>query len=64
MDQHTGGLASLFGRLAELVPAGLIGLVVYLAWARLFRLPELEAAMGMVRSLLRRRQTQQEPDEI
>ena len=64
MDQHTGGLASLFGRLAELVPAGLIGLVVYLAWARLFRLPELAAAMGMVRSLLRRRQTQQEPDEI
>ena len=64
MDQHAGGLASVFGRLAELVPAGLIGLAVYLAWARLFRLPELEAALGMARSLVRRRPTQQEPDEI
>ena len=64
MDQHTGGLASLFGRVSELVPAGLIGLLVYLAWARLFRLPELEAALGMVRSLVRRRPTQQAPDEV
>ena len=64
MDQHTGGLASLFGRVSELASAGLIGLLVYLAWARLFRLPELEAALGMVRSLVRRRPTQQAPDEV
>jgi len=64
VDQHIGGTASIFGRLAELAPAGLVGLVVYLAWARLFRLPELQAALGMVRSLVRRRQTQAEPDEV
>jgi putative peptidoglycan lipid II flippase len=64
IDQPVGGTASVFGRLAELVPAGLIGLVVYLAWARLFRLPELDAGLAMVRSLVRRRPTQPDPDEI
>jgi putative peptidoglycan lipid II flippase len=64
IDQQVGGTASVIQQLAELVPAGLIGLLVYLAWARLFRLPELEAALGMVRSLVRRRPTQQAPDEV
>jgi putative peptidoglycan lipid II flippase len=64
IDGQTGGLASVFARVVELVPAGLVGLVVYLAWARLFRLPELQAALGMARSLVRRRQTQAEPDEV
>ena len=64
IDEQTGGLASVFARVVELVPAGLVGLVVYLAWARLFRLPELQAALGMARSLVRRRQTQAEPDEV
>jgi putative peptidoglycan lipid II flippase len=64
MEQHTGGTASFIGRVTELAPAGLVGLAVYLAWARLFRLPELQAATGMARSLVRRRSTQPEPDEI
>ena len=64
IDGQTGGLASVFARVVELVPAGLVGLAVYLAWARLFRLPELQAALGMARSLLRRRRVQPEADEL
>jgi putative peptidoglycan lipid II flippase len=64
VDQHVGGTASIFGRLAELAPAGLIGLAVYLTWARLFNLPELQAALGMARSLVRRRRVQPEADEL
>ena len=54
MEGHTGGTASLLGRVTELAPAGLVGLAVYLAWARLFRLPELHDAIGTARSLIRR----------
>jgi putative peptidoglycan lipid II flippase len=54
VEEHSAGTASLVGRLAELLPAGLIGLVVYALWARLFRLPELEAAAGLARTLLGR----------
>ncbi len=64
MEQHTGGTATFFGRITELAPAGLVGLAVYLAWARLFRLPELQAALDLARSLARRGRTQVEPDEI
>jgi putative peptidoglycan lipid II flippase len=64
IDQQVGGTASVIQQLSELVPAGLIGLVVYLAWARLFRLPELQAALGMARSLVRRRRAQSEADEL
>jgi putative peptidoglycan lipid II flippase len=64
VDQHVSGTASIFGRLAELAPAGLVGLAVYLAWARLFNLPELQAALGMARSVVRRRQAQPEDDEL
>ena len=54
MEQHTGGTASFIGRITELAPAGVVGLAVYLTWARLFRLPELQAALAMARSLVRR----------
>jgi len=64
MEQHTGGTASFIGRVTELIPAVLVGLAVYLAWARLFRLPELQAALGMARSVVRRRQAQPEADEL
>jgi len=62
MEGHTGGTASLLGRITELAPAGLVGVAVYLAWARLFRLPELHDAIGMARSLIRR-PTRPELDE-
>ncbi|MGD0247829.1 MAG: lipid II flippase MurJ, partial [Candidatus Limnocylindrales bacterium] len=55
VEEHSAGTASLVGRLAELLPAGLIGLAVYVVWARFFRLPELQAATGLVRTLLDRK---------
>jgi putative peptidoglycan lipid II flippase len=55
VEQQVGGTATVFGRVAELAPAGLIGLIAYLGWARLFRLPELTAAVDLGKSLLRRR---------
>ena len=41
--------------LAELVPAGLVGLIVYALWARVFRLPELNAGIDLARTLIGRR---------
>jgi putative peptidoglycan lipid II flippase len=54
VEEHSAGTASLVGRLTELLPAGLVGLVVYVLWARIFRLPELEAATRLARTLLGR----------
>jgi hypothetical protein len=54
MEQHSAGTASFIGRLAELAPAGLVGLAIYAAWARLFRLPELGAALQLVRTVMGR----------
>ncbi len=55
VELHSAGTASLPGRLAELVPAGLVGLVVYVVWARVFRLSELQAAIDLTRTLVGRR---------
>jgi putative peptidoglycan lipid II flippase len=63
VEQQVGGTASLFGRVALLIPAGLVGLAAYLAWAWLFRLPELRSTLGMARSLVRR-QPRVEPDDL
>jgi putative peptidoglycan lipid II flippase len=54
IEQYTGGPTSFFARIAELVPSGLVGLAVYVAWARACRLPELDAAFELVRTLLGR----------
>ena len=54
VEQHSAGTASFIGRLAELAPAGLVGLAIYAAWARLFRLPELGAALQLVRTVMGR----------
>jgi len=51
IEQYTGGPISFFARVAELVPAGFVGLAVYVAWARACRLPELDAAMQLARTL-------------
>ena len=52
IEQYTGGPTSFFTRVAELAPAGLVGLAVYLAWARAWRLPELDEAFGLARTLI------------
>jgi putative peptidoglycan lipid II flippase len=54
IEQYTGGPTSFFARIAELVPSGLVGLGVYVAWARACRLPELDAALELARTLLGR----------
>lgn len=51
----SGGSASIPVLVAELGIAGLAGLGAYLAWSRVLRLPELETAMDLARTLLRRR---------
>jgi putative peptidoglycan lipid II flippase len=54
VENYTGGPVSLLARVAELAPAGLVGLAVYVAWARAFRLPELGGAVQLARTLLGR----------
>jgi putative peptidoglycan lipid II flippase len=51
IEQYTGGPITFFARVAELVPAGLVGLAVYVVWARACRLPELDAALALARTL-------------
>jgi putative peptidoglycan lipid II flippase len=51
IEQFTGGPGTFFGRVTELVPAGLVALVVYVAWARMLRLPELDASVELARTL-------------
>ena len=54
VETITGGPGYFVGRVTELVPAGLVGLGVYLAWARLLRLPELDGAIALGRTLVGR----------
>ena len=46
---------SFVGQVGEIAAGGLAALVTYLAWSKLFRLPELDAAVDLVRTLLGRR---------
>ena len=54
VEHFTGGSVSFVARVVELVPAGLVGLLVYLAWARMLRLPELGAALELMSTLVGR----------
>ncbi len=58
VDRVIGGLthgsASPPILVADIAIAGLAGAAVYLAWSRLLRLPELEAATDLAKTLLRR----------
>ena len=55
VENSLGGTSSLFVQVAEIAAGGLVGLVTYLVWSRLFRLPELDAAVDLVRTLLSRK---------
>ena len=50
-----GGATSFEIEFVELAAGGLVGLCVYTAWAWAFRLPELGAALELVRTLIGRR---------
>ena len=54
IERSIAGPASLVGQVTEISLAGLVGLAVYMAWAGVFRLPELGAAFELARTLLRR----------
>jgi putative peptidoglycan lipid II flippase len=54
MEQHSAGTATFAGRLEMLAPAVLVGLAIYAAWVRLFRLPELGAALQLARTIIGR----------
>jgi len=53
MIERSAG-ASLAMEIVELAVGGVVGLTVYTLWSRAFRLPELEAALDLVRTLIRR----------
>jgi putative peptidoglycan lipid II flippase len=55
--ENSMGGPSLVVQIAEIAAGGLVGLVTYLAWSRLFRLPELDAAVDLARTLLGRRRS-------
>jgi putative peptidoglycan lipid II flippase len=46
---------SLLLQIAELAAGGLVGLAAYVAWSKVFRLPELDAAIDLGRTLIGRR---------
>jgi peptidoglycan biosynthesis protein MviN/MurJ (putative lipid II flippase) len=55
IERSTGGASSLVTQFGELAASGLVGLVAYMAWARVFRLPELADALELARTLTGRR---------
>jgi putative peptidoglycan lipid II flippase len=63
VESSMGGPSSIFVQLAEIAAGGLVGLVTYLAWSRLFRLPELDAAVSLLRTLLGRRRGAELPED-
>jgi putative peptidoglycan lipid II flippase len=54
---------SLFTNLLELAGGGIVSVIVYLAWSKAFRLPELDAAMELARTLVRHARPAEELDE-
>jgi putative peptidoglycan lipid II flippase len=54
VERSTGGASSLVTQFGELAAGGLVGLVAYVAWARVFRLPELADALELARTLVGR----------
>jgi putative peptidoglycan lipid II flippase len=54
VESHAGGLGALIGHVAELGAAGVVCVAVYAVWARLFRLPELDAALDLARTVIGR----------
>jgi len=53
-EQSIAGPRSFVGQVSELALAGIVGAAVYVAWALLFRLPELRAAFDLAQTLLGR----------
>ncbi len=55
VEGSRGTSSSFVGQVFELAAGGIVGLAVYLGWSLAFRLPELEAAVDLARTLLNRR---------
>ena len=54
VESSIGGSSSLVAQVGEIAAGGLVGIGVYLAWSRAFRLPELGEAMELARTLIGR----------
>jgi putative peptidoglycan lipid II flippase len=53
-----GGPSSFVAQIGELAAGGVVGLGAYIAWAWIFRLPELRASIDLARTLLGRRKAE------
>jgi hypothetical protein len=47
--------SSLVVQVVELAAGGLVAVAAYVAWARVFKLPELDEAMDLARTLIGRK---------
>lgn len=52
VERVTGGSGAFLVRVADLAAGGLLGSALYLAWAWVFRLPELEEGIQLLKTLL------------
>jgi putative peptidoglycan lipid II flippase len=60
----SGGPSSFLAQFLELAIGGVVGMAVYVAWAGVFRLPELGASVSLAKMLVGRKQAaQQEPPD-
>jgi putative peptidoglycan lipid II flippase len=64
VESATGGPSSFVAQFLELAAGCLAGLAVYVAWARVFRLPELNASLTLVRVLLGRDRAPTQPEPL
>jgi len=62
--ENSMGGPVLVVQIAQIAAGGLAGMVTYLAWSKVFRLPELDAALALARTLLGRgRRAAAEPED-
>jgi putative peptidoglycan lipid II flippase len=54
VESAIGGPLSLVAQFGEIAIGGLVGVAVYLAWSKVFRLPELDDAIDLIRTLVGR----------
>jgi putative peptidoglycan lipid II flippase len=64
MEQLVGGGPQILAEVLELAVGGLIGLGIYVAWAWVFRLPELWAAIALAKTLRGGRKQVADPDDL
>jgi putative peptidoglycan lipid II flippase len=54
VESAVGGPSSIVAQVGEIAAGGLVGVAVYLGWSKAFRLPELDDAVTLARTLIGR----------